>query len=503
MIRLLRGFLANIALLSIALAAATAVWVVAQREANPEETRQFTAPIQIENAPELSRISLQHEQVELLVEGRRATLDGLANDAFIAFVDLGQMTGASSELEIQTQVNPEYPDVQIGENVDIALKTPQDTLVEVEEIASRSIPVVIDVQGSVAIGYRFGDPVSDPMEITLTGSASRVNDLQEARITVFLDNVRETRASSRRPIFYDKAGEIANVSGLDLSAEFVQVTIPVEQLEGVANKPVTAVWTGQVSENYQLLNVFVEPSSVLVAGLPATLDALRILNTESIDIGGLQESDTFQVGVVLPEGVMLVDPQPFFVTVEVEPLRITSLLEKPIEIRAINEGFSATLSAETVRVLLYGPKETLDSLQEDDVRVTLDLLNLEPGKHSLEPNVTLSVNDLETRSVQPSVITVDITGTLPITDDGSVGSIELPATMRRLSKNIEAEQDKMTRIAADIPALTLFSPYDRLRYVNVSHFFGSLLNHKISPRRINETPTNFAVNLFNALISRM
>jgi hypothetical protein len=58
----------------------------------------------------------------------------------------------------------------------------------------------------------------------------------------------------------------------------------------------------------------------------------------------------------------------------------------------------------------------LDSLAEDDVRVTVDLLNLITGTHLLEPFVSVSVENVEVRSAQPSRITVIITGVLTTTD---------------------------------------------------------------------------------------
>ena len=68
----------------------------------------------------------------------------------------------------------------------------------------------------------------------------------------------------------------------------------------------------------------------------------------------------------------------------------------------------------------------MDQARPLDVRVTLDLLNLEIGTYSLEPLVSISVNDVTERSIQPATITViiteamttteGITGTLPVTE---------------------------------------------------------------------------------------
>ena len=424
MMRLLRGVLANIVLLSIATASAVAIWVVAKQEADPIETRQFTIPINVENAPNLSLITQLEDEVTLVVEGRRNILTPLNARHFFAFVDVSSLgfNTATLPIDVSLQFNNEQDaeldrEIQIGEDLQVVLKNPPEIEVTVEEIITRKIPIRIDPRGSVATGYRLGVPLPEPEEITVTGSASRVSGLEEVRITIFLDNARETQTFSLRPVFYSANGSVATTAGLTVDTDFVQVTVPIEQLEGVANKPITAQWSGEVAEGYRLLNVLVEPSNVLVAGLPASLDSLRILNTEIIDVTGLNETDTFPTGLILPEGVSLVESQQFFVTVEVEPILTTALEERSVEVRALAEGLTATLSVDTVRVFLFGPSDTLDSLEQEDVRVTLDLLNLGVGEHNLEPTVAVSVNDVEIRSVQPAVITVQINDTTPPEDD--------------------------------------------------------------------------------------
>jgi len=58
----------------------------------------------------------------------------------------------------------------------------------------------------------------------------------------------------------------------------------------------------------------------------------------------------------------------------------------------------------------------LDSLAEDDVRVTVDLLNLITGTHVIEPFVSVSVDEVEVRSTQPAQVSVIITGTITETE---------------------------------------------------------------------------------------
>jgi YbbR domain-containing protein len=144
---------------------------------------------------------------------------------------------------------------------------------------------------------------------------------------------------------------------------------------------------------------------------------LSRLETEPIDISGLTETFRDQVALALPEGITLEESQPVFVTIEIESISSTSIVRKMPEIRALAEGLTATVDPEEVRIFLFGPLPVLDSLSEDDVRVTLDLLNLGVGTHQLEPIVVVSANNVELRSIQPQFVTVTITDAITITNE--------------------------------------------------------------------------------------
>ena len=212
-----------------------------------------------------------------------------------------------------------------------------------------------------------------------------------------------------------------------MSTEQVVVTVPVDQLAGFAAKPIVVNWQGDPAQGYRLLDVSVEPDSVLVTGSPELLDRLARVQTEPIDISGLRESRTMQVALDLPPGIELDEVRPVFVEIEIEPILTSSVIRKTPEIRALPEGLTVTLDVDEVRVFLFGPLDKLDSLLEDDVRVTVDLFGLDIGEHSLEPDADVFVSEIEVRSIQPPQVTVILTHTLTETEELTT-TAELGAT---------------------------------------------------------------------------
>ncbi len=399
--RVLKSLAANIATLSLAFVLASLVWGIAVRASDPVNQLPLRMALNVVGRPADSSVTITPDIVEIIVEGPASVLDGLTTADFTAEIDLSGVTSGQAVVPVRIRYNIE--------SVQIAFQLPEEVTVQVERIVSRDITVRAEVRGDAARGYVLDTPFVDPAVITVTGSASRVESLSEARVTVFVDNPQQDTIVTRRPIFYDRQGNIAGVSGMELSVEEVLVTVPVDQLAGYAAKPIIVDWQGEPAAGYRLLDVRVEPDSVLLTGSPAQLDALSRVQTEPVDISGLRESVTLSVGLDLPSGLQLDDLQPIIVQIEIEPILTSSVISKQPEIRALGEGLTATLDVDEVRVFLFGPLDKLDSLVDDDVRVTLDLFGLVTGTHRLEPDADVFVSDVDIRSIQPPQLTVTIT----------------------------------------------------------------------------------------------
>jgi YbbR domain-containing protein len=419
MMRLIRSVISNLATVLLALLLAIFIWATAIRSNDPVEVRTLEIDVDRIGEPANAQVVGQiPNSILLTLQGPTSALDEIRPGDFRGVVDLSNLPFGDSTVEIQVQGG--------HERVEQISKFPATTDIRLEQIITSEIPVVLDIRGEVARGHRAGEPLVEPAVIRVTGIASRVDTLSEARVTVFLDSAREDIVVTRRPIFYDEQGNVASVVGLNVNPSEVQVLISITELAGFAEKPITVDWIGEPAAGYRLLNVTAEPSSVQVTGSPSQLENLRI-QTETIDVTGLTQSETRQVQLDLPNGINLVEPTPIFVTVEIEPILTSDVVQREVEIRALGAGLSAILDPEEVRVFLFGPLPILESLEEDDVRVIVDLLGLEIGTYNLEPIVTVTINEIEIRSTQPAVISVVITETVTPTN-GITGTSAVTTT---------------------------------------------------------------------------
>ncbi len=403
--RFLSRILGNLFTFLLALTLAVIIWYNAVQAEDPLRTQFLQIPIEVIGRPDNTILLSPNapQSVQIVFQGPLSLVANLRDQNFSATLDLSQVPFGEETL-VPVRVQADNP------RVNLLSQSPEQLLVLLEQTVSRAIPVELDLRGSVAIGYTQGEPLIDPPTIIVSGIATQVEALETARVTVFLSNDRETVRRMPQPIFYNRQGRVASVSGLELSTELVEVTIPIRESEGYAEKIINVNLVGEPAPGYRVVGVEVEPPTILLQGRPTLLSNLPWVSTEPIDVTGLTESFRPQVALSLPQGVTLAEIDEIFVQITIEPFRTTSIFNRVPQLQGLGRGLLAELNVETVRVVLFGPLPVLNALIEEEVSVTLDLFGLGPGTYNLEPDVNFpEQRGIELRSVQPAMVTVRIT----------------------------------------------------------------------------------------------
>lgn len=409
--RLLRDTLSTILTLLLSLGLAILIWIQAQQQENPIRNQLLEISVNFVGQPTDSILVSPTTSEDVLVSfsGPTSIVSQLTADDFYATIDLSQVA-FGEDVEVDIQVQPNNPEVTI------LFVSPEKLTIHLEQSITRQIPIELDIRGSVARGHTQGEPLIDPEFITVSGIASQVDALNFARVTIFLNNERETKVDTLQPIFYNQQGQVASLNNLTISTEEVNVTVPINETAGFAEKLITVNWTGNPAPGYRLLNVSVDPPSVLINGRPTQVNLLTSVLTEAIDVTGLTESFRQQVTLALPDGISLDEVQEIFVEIEIEPILSTNTYNQPVTVSGLATGLQATIQPEQVRVVLFGPLPILDALAPEEIKVTADLFGLDIGTYSLPLDVDFPDRGIELRSIQPTLITVNITNSLPLTD---------------------------------------------------------------------------------------
>ncbi len=411
MMRFLRRIVSNLVTFLLSLTLASIIWYNAVQAEDPLRTQFLQIPIEVIGRPDNTILISPNtpQSVQIVFQGPLSLVANLRDQNFSATLDLSQVP-FGEETMVPVRVQADNP------RINLLSQSPEQLMVLLEQTVSRAIPVELDLRGSVAIGYTQGEPLIDPPVIIVSGISTQVEALETARVTVFLSNDRETVRRTPQPIFYNRQGRVASVSGLELSTELVEVTIPIRESEGYAEKIINVNLVGEPAPGYRVVGVEVDPPTTLLQGRPTLLSTLPWVSTEPIDVTGLTESFRPQVALNLPQGVTLAEVDEIFVQITIEPFRTTSIFNRAPQLQGLGKDLLAELNVETVRVVLFGPLPVLNALIEEEVSVTLDLFGLGPGTYNLEPDVIFpEQRGIELRSVQPTMVTVRITRNITAT----------------------------------------------------------------------------------------
>jgi YbbR domain-containing protein len=400
----MRWLAKNIRTFLLALVLATAVWLSAVTSADPDEVRIYPNPVLLDiigKDPSLIISGNIPTNVEVTLRAPRSIWNQLTTqeNSVQATLDLSGLSAGEHTVNIQIRVNMRP--------YQIVLANPQTVSINLEPIATRSLPVDLSLSGQPATGFQTGDTTLEPTKIMISGPQSLVDQAVRARVRVSLDGARESIDQSIGVQIVDTKN--VPIKGLTVSPESIHVVIPVNQQGGFRDVAVKVVVQGQVASGYRLENITVFPPVITVfSSNPELVNALPgVIETQMLDLQGAKENISTRLALNLPSAITIIGSQTVQVTVGVTPIQTSlTLLNQPINIIGLPEGLGAQVLPQTIDVIISGPLPVLDALTLQDVIVNVDVTGLEPGTHQLVPNVKVLVSNVLVESILPGTVEV-------------------------------------------------------------------------------------------------
>jgi YbbR domain-containing protein len=286
--------------------------------------------------------------------------------------------------------------------VDVA---PATIAVRLEQITSRTVVVQAKLANDPPQGTQAAAASVSPKEVRIIGPASLVAQVAAVFATVRFGDVSTNLTDSAPAIPVDANG-IA-VEGLQVEPGAVVVSVPL--LPTATTKTVPVLWTlrGAVANGYWISQVTTNPVAVTVSGAQSAIAQMQRVETEPVDVAGVNASGTVRATLILPEGVTLMEPVTATVTLTVVPLAGTRSFFSAVAITNVAATTDASVDIGTVTATVAGPAPTLAGLSADSVTASVDAAGRAPGTYpvdvaiKLPPGVTL-------QGVQPTRVTLTI-----------------------------------------------------------------------------------------------
>ena len=406
----MRKWAGNLGIFSLALVLATIVWIVATQEQNPIEKGQLDEPIPIEvrNQPEGTTFlpSTFSGEVKLTIRAPRNTWRDLRADKCTAWIDLQEHGPGDYEVPVQYACT--------DRNVRVLDHQPATVSVRLQEEISRTVPVELQLYGSAALGYKINesDKVIDPETVTVVGPEQIVSQVDKATLDLYLRDIKETLTSVRSVVARQADGESVG-SFVTIEPSVVQITIPVVQETGFNEVAVRPRLTGTVAPGYWIRSVSVDPITVMLVGDPAVVSQVSgFVETVPLDITGATGDVVERVALNLPEGASTVGVQGVLVTVAVAPQQGSLTVVRQPVVRGLSTDLTARVSPTEVQMTLVGPLPRLESLQDEDVFVYVELVDKGVGQHKVDLTY-LVPEGLQVASILPATVDVEISRVLP------------------------------------------------------------------------------------------
>ena len=404
----LRWLWSNLGLILLSLFLSTLIWATAVEQENPTLEQAFPSaiPVSLINTPAgMIAYGQTDARVSIVLRAPQSVWKALRPEDIRAFVNLSGLKPGTHNLPVQVQVGLRP--------VQIRRVEPSTLVVYLEPMAQAEVLVRVRLEGNTPLGYIARPPESETLTVTVSGPASLVAQVVEARAVVSVEGRRADVDGEFDLRPYDAQGK--EVPYITLTPSRINIHITVEQLSGFRDLAVTARLTGQVASGYRISSITVDPPIVTVYGAPEVISQIPgYLETVPLDLENTKESLEVRLPLVAPEGVSLLMKEPVVVVrVTVVPIEGSMTVRRPVEVQGLTPGLTATVAPEEVEVILNGPLPVLEKLRPEDVRVLVDLFGLTPGQYSREPQVVVTPPGVTVGAILPATVQVEIS--LPVT----------------------------------------------------------------------------------------
>ncbi len=409
MVNRLRSLTKLIPTLIISFIVALAVWIMAVTSSDPSETKEYPQPIPIEVIGQATNVVIVNELPESVAVNLRAPVSiwnqlNAGQGSVRAFVDLsGLKVGDHSvPVEIQVGIRP----------VEVVSFDPATVNISLETLETKQFQIKVFNRGALPVGYQTEEPQLSETTATVSGAASRIDQVSEIRAVVDLSQVRSdiNQTITLQPV--DANG--LTVRNVTVYPEKITLLQSVAQRGGYRNVVVKVVTDGQVANGFRLTSISVFPPTITVFSTdPNVVDSLPgYVETQPISLMEKEENFTQSVDLNLSGNLQVIGNSKVDVNVGISPVESSlALTDVKVETIGLASNLTAKILPEKVNVIISGPVPDLENLFVNDVRVLVDLTGILPGKYTMQPAISLNIPGLTIESISPENFEINITST--------------------------------------------------------------------------------------------
>lgn len=299
---------------------------------------------------------------------------------FEAWIDISGIEPGSGPQSVPVTVE------SIDDRITVVGRDPDRMTVNLDKLATRTVPVRV-AQVAPPVGLELGVTAVDPLQVQVSGPASVLDQVMEARANVQIQPTGINVDQDVRLVPVDALGDV--VGQVNVEPATARVTIPVFSDRDSKTLTITPLITGDPAPGFELVATTVSPRVVTVEGDIDELDPLVRIDTEPVSIGGLSSNQTLETTLALPTGIVALDVETVRVTITLRPVTETRTYQVGLDLIGARPDRTYSTSTDRVLITLGGSVADLDRLQGASLLALLDVEDLDPGTTSVAVSTDL------------------------------------------------------------------------------------------------------------------
>lgn len=387
------------------------VWLIASTQADPIESQDFDrVPVMVQ-VDEGLQVITTISPVTVTVRAPESVLDNVRVNEIVVTADLqGVSAGEYANIPLSVDILRSRAN---GETSAVIAS------IVVEEIQSKLVAIEPIVDADLPPDYEYSDIALNDVEVQVTGASGAVSQVDGVQLQIRLRDQRATFEDDFALVAVNADGQ--TVSGVTLEPASTHVTVTINRSSNVrAVSIIPDIDADSLPDGYNFVDVEYSPQTVFVQG---DLDALPdVLYTQPIDLTNRLEDFEMNVAVLPPDDFLILGNGRVSVTVNIAPATVREQFEGvPVVAIGANPDLLTRIAPETVAVSINIPQADADQISLEDIRVVVDVTNLDVNTYELEPIVTISIGNIpeENISVLPATISVTISELAEVTPEAS------------------------------------------------------------------------------------
>jgi YbbR domain-containing protein len=318
-----RRLLRNWQLKVLAVFVAASTWSVVAYAGNPPGTQPFKGVAIEHGQPPTGLILLKEPSpVTITVRGLQANLASFRRENLHASVDMSGARQGANLLPVRVRVDSPDHSVALG-SVD-----PANVDVQLDQLATMQRHVDVRATGVPNTCCVLTGASASPDTVALRGPQTQ---LEIAVAFVVVDVGGRGSPLQLNPNVQVETPDHKPLPQVSSQPGQVTVTMQITAVKQTKPAGINPVTTGQLALGYQIVDVQVSPSVVVVEADPGVLASIHTIDTDPISLAGATGDVVATVGLRAPPGVTVLTKSPFTVhfVIKINPAAQASPSPRP------------------------------------------------------------------------------------------------------------------------------------------------------------------------------